>query len=42
MTTARSGSGGSTPMQAQINQEKAFQLTSTAENSTVNWWDQYG
>lgn len=29
-------------MQAQINQQKAFQFTSTAENSTVNWWDQYG
>jgi len=24
-----------------IDQEKAFQITSTAENSTVNWWDTY-
>ena len=27
--------------QGLIDQEKAFQITSTAENSTVNWWDTY-
>src|SRR4051794_35980020 len=29
------------PTQVLIDQEKAFQITSTAENSTVNWWDTY-
>jgi hypothetical protein len=28
--------------QGLIDQEKAFQITSTAENSTVKWWDTYG
>jgi hypothetical protein len=28
--------------QAQIDQEKAFEITSTAENSTLAWWEQYG
>jgi hypothetical protein len=27
--------------QAQIDQEKAFEITSTAENSTLQWWTQY-
>jgi hypothetical protein len=40
------GTGGGTggtgqPTAAQITQEKAFRLTSTAENSTVNWWEQF-
>lgn len=38
------GSGDGTqnqPTPAQIAQEKAFQLTSTAENSTVQWWTQF-
>ena len=32
---------GPRPTQDLIDQEKAFQITSTAENSTVNWWDTY-
>lgn len=36
------GGGPTVPTQAQINQEKAFQITSTAENSTVQWWTQFG
>ncbi|HVL61568.1 MAG TPA: chitosanase, partial [Microbacterium sp.] len=27
--------------QAQIDQEKAFEITSTAENSTLAWWENY-
>jgi hypothetical protein len=36
------GTGGTgQPTAAQITQEKAFELTSTAENSTKNWWEQF-
>jgi hypothetical protein len=37
------GGGGGTgqPTPLQITQEKAFEITSTAENSTKNWWEQF-
>jgi hypothetical protein len=36
------GTGGTgQPTAAQITQEKAFQITSTAENSSKNWWEQF-
>jgi chitosanase len=35
------GGGGTGPSQADINKEKALEITSTAENSTKNWWDSY-
>lgn len=41
-TGGNSGGGATTPSAAQVNQEKAFRITSTAENSTVNWWEQFG
>jgi hypothetical protein len=40
--TPDDGSGSPVPSAAQIMQEKAFELTSTAENSTVQWWTQFG
>jgi hypothetical protein len=36
------GGGTGQPTAAQITQEKAFQITSTAENSSKNWWEQFG
>jgi hypothetical protein len=40
-TGGTGGGGTGQPTAAQITQEKAFRLTSTAENSTVNWWEQF-
>ena len=40
--TDDSGSGIGTPTQAQIDQEKCFEITSTAENSTIAWWTEFG
>jgi len=34
--------GGDAPTALQILQEKCFQLTSTAENSTKDWWTEFG
>lgn len=35
------GGGGTGPSQADINKEKSLQITSTAENSTKDWWESY-
>jgi hypothetical protein len=40
-TGGNGGGGTGQPTAAQITQEKAFELTSTAENSTVQWWNQF-
>jgi hypothetical protein len=40
-TGGNGGGGTGGPTAAQVTQEKAFRLTSTAENSTVNWWEQF-
>jgi hypothetical protein len=40
-TGGNGGGGTGGPTAAQVAQEKAFRLTSTAENSTVNWWEQF-
>jgi hypothetical protein len=41
-TGGTGGGGTSQPTPAQITQEKAFEITSTAENSTKNWWENFG
>lgn len=41
LNSGGTGGGGSTPSQTAVNQEKAFQITSTAENSTKDWTGAY-